>query len=85
LVRKPEGKGVLERSTYRWKYNIKIDLEVIGQKGVDLILLAQVQMVGLCEDDNEPLVPYTVQYFLTGGETVSFLRDLFLWFRSRCL
>jgi hypothetical protein len=35
LVRNPEGKALLERSTYRRKYNIKIDLKVIGQKGVD--------------------------------------------------
>jgi len=39
LVRKPEGKGLLERSTYGWKYNNKFDLKVIGKNGVDLFSL----------------------------------------------
>jgi len=55
LVRKPEGKGLLG-----WRYNIKIDIKVIGQKGVHLIHLAQGQIMDLCKDDNEPLIPYTV-------------------------
>jgi len=70
LVRKPEGKGLLG-----WRCIIKIDLKVIGLKGVHLIHLAQGQMVGLCKDDNEPLFPFTVQYFLTSGGTISFSEE----------
>jgi len=70
LVRKPEGKGLLG-----WRYNIKIYLKVIGQKVVHLVHLAQRQIVGLCKDDNEPLIPYTVEYCLTSGGTVSFSEE----------
>jgi hypothetical protein len=50
-----------------------MDLRVVGQEGVDWIHLAQGQVMGFCEHDNEPLVPYIMEYFLTKG-TVSFSR-----------
>ena len=40
-VEKPEGKRPPERSRYRWGYNIKMDLQVVGCGGLDWIDLAQ--------------------------------------------
>ena len=41
LVWKPEGKRQLGRSRSRWKNNIKMDLQEVGNGGVDWIELAQ--------------------------------------------
>jgi hypothetical protein len=41
LVGKPEGKRPLGRSRRRWEDNIKMDLQVVGCGGMDLIELAQ--------------------------------------------
>jgi len=41
LVGKPEGKRTLERSRYRWKNNINMDLQEVGCVGLDCIELAQ--------------------------------------------
>jgi hypothetical protein len=40
-VGKPEGKGSLGRPSRRWEYNVRIDVNEIGLKGVDWINLAQ--------------------------------------------
>jgi len=39
LVGKPEGKRPLGRPTYRWKNNIKMDLQKVGCGGMDWIEL----------------------------------------------
>ena len=41
LVRKPEGKGPLERPRLRWEDNIKMDLQEVGCEGKDWIKLDQ--------------------------------------------
>jgi hypothetical protein len=41
LVGRPEGRRPLERPRRRWEDNIKMDLEEIGFRDVDLIHLAQ--------------------------------------------
>jgi hypothetical protein len=41
LVGRPEGKRSLERSSRRWKDNIKMDLRDIGIDGANWIQLAQ--------------------------------------------
>jgi hypothetical protein len=41
LVRRPEGKRLLERPRRRWEDNIKMDLGEIGIDGANSILLAQ--------------------------------------------
>jgi hypothetical protein len=41
LVRKPEGKRLLERPRHTWKDGIRIDLKEIGWGDVGLIHLAQ--------------------------------------------
>jgi len=41
LVRKPEGKRPLGRPRLRWEDNIKMDLQEVGCRGMDLIELAQ--------------------------------------------
>ena len=41
LVGKPEATRPMGRPRRRWKYNIKIDLQEVGCKGMDLIGLAQ--------------------------------------------
>jgi len=41
LVGKPEGKRPLERPRRRWADNIKMDLQEVGCRGMDLIELAQ--------------------------------------------
>ena len=38
---KPEGKRPLGRPKYRWKYNIKVDLQEVGFGCMDWIELAQ--------------------------------------------
>ena len=38
---KPDGKRPMERPRRRWEYNIKIDIQEVGCKGMDLIDLAQ--------------------------------------------
>jgi len=40
-VGKPDGKRPMERPRRRWEYNIKIDIQEVGCKGMDLIDLAQ--------------------------------------------
>ena len=48
LVRKPEGKRILERPRRRWEYNIKACLEECGWKGVNWFDLAEdVDKLGL--------------------------------------
>jgi hypothetical protein len=41
LVRKPEGKRPLGEPRHRWEGNIKMDLQVVGCKGMEWIELAQ--------------------------------------------
>jgi hypothetical protein len=41
LVGKPEGKRPLRRPRHRWQDNIKMDLQEVGCKGMDLVDLAQ--------------------------------------------
>jgi len=41
LVGKPEGKRPLGRTGYRWKDNIKMDLQEVGCWGMDWIELAR--------------------------------------------
>jgi hypothetical protein len=41
LVRKPEGKRPLGRPRRRWEDNIKMDLQEMGCRDMDLIELAQ--------------------------------------------
>ena len=41
LVGKPEGKRPLGRPWRRWEYNIKMDLQEMGCRGMDWIELAQ--------------------------------------------
>jgi hypothetical protein len=41
LVRKPEGKRLLERPRYRWEGGMILDLREIGWGGVEWIHLAQ--------------------------------------------
>jgi hypothetical protein len=41
LVGKPEGKRPLGRPWFRWKDNIKMDLQEVGCGGTDWIELAQ--------------------------------------------
>jgi hypothetical protein len=41
LVGKPEGKRPLGRPRHRWEYNIKMDLQEVGCRGMDWIELAQ--------------------------------------------
>jgi len=41
LVRKPERRRPLRRTSCRWKYNIKIDYREIGWQFVDWIRLSQ--------------------------------------------
>jgi hypothetical protein len=41
LVGKPEGKRPLGRPRYRWKDDIKMDLQEVGCGGMDWIELAQ--------------------------------------------
>jgi hypothetical protein len=48
LVRKSEGKRLLERSKGSWKTNIKIDLIEIGLEILDLIPLSQ--DIDFCRD-----------------------------------
>jgi hypothetical protein len=43
LLKKPEGKKPLGRSRRGWKDNIKMDLQVMGCRGIDWIELAQVR------------------------------------------
>ena len=41
LVGKPEGKRPLGKSMHRWEDNIKMDLQEVGCRGMDCIILAQ--------------------------------------------
>jgi len=41
LVGKPEGKSQLARPRFRWEDNIKMDLQDVGCRSMDLIDLAQ--------------------------------------------
>jgi len=41
LVGKPEGKRPLGKSMHRWEDNIKMDLQEVGCRGMDCIVLAQ--------------------------------------------
>ena len=41
LVVKPEGKRLLGRPRHRWGDNIKVDLQEVGCKGMDLIDVSQ--------------------------------------------
>jgi hypothetical protein len=41
LVGKPEVKRSLGRPRYKWEYNIKMDLQVVGCGGVNWIEMAQ--------------------------------------------
>jgi hypothetical protein len=41
LVGKPEGKRPLGRPRHRWKDNIRMDLQVVGCRGMDGIGLSQ--------------------------------------------
>jgi hypothetical protein len=41
LVGNPEGKRPLGRLRCRWEYNIKIDLQEVGCRGMDWIVLGQ--------------------------------------------
>ena len=41
LVRKPEGKRPLGIRKRRWEDNIKLDLQEVGCRGMDWIVLAQ--------------------------------------------
>jgi hypothetical protein len=41
LVGKPEGQRPLERPSYRWEDNIRMDLQEVGCGDMDLIGLAQ--------------------------------------------
>jgi hypothetical protein len=41
LVGRPEGKTPLGRPRHRWEDNIKMDLQEVGQGGMDWIDLAQ--------------------------------------------
>ena len=41
LVGKPEGKGPLGRPRHRWEDNIKMDLQEVGQGGMDWIDVCQ--------------------------------------------
>jgi hypothetical protein len=41
LVGKPEGKRPLGRPRYRWKDHIKMDLQEVGCRCMDWIVLAQ--------------------------------------------
>jgi hypothetical protein len=43
LVGKPEGKRPMGRSTCRWEYDIKMDLQEVGCGGMDWIGVAQVR------------------------------------------
>jgi hypothetical protein len=40
LVGKPEGKRPLGRPRHRWEDNIKMDLQKVGMRGMDWIVLA---------------------------------------------
>jgi hypothetical protein len=40
LVGKPEGKRTMGRHRHRWEGNIKMDLQEVGCRGMDWILLA---------------------------------------------
>jgi hypothetical protein len=35
LVGRPDGNRPLERPSYRWEYNIKMDLQEVGWRGMD--------------------------------------------------
>ena len=41
LVGKPEGRRPLGRPRRRWEYNIKMDLQEVGCRGMEWIELAQ--------------------------------------------
>jgi len=41
LVGKPEGKRSLGRPKSRWEYNIKMDLQEVGCRGMDWMELAE--------------------------------------------
>ena len=41
LVGKPEGKVQLGRPRRKWEYNIKMDLQEVGYRGMDWIELAK--------------------------------------------
>ena len=57
LLRKPERKRLLERTTSRWEDNIKMDVKLTGNLGVSwcLVVLESDQVVGWCEPRNEPV------------------------------
>jgi len=56
LVGKPEAKRPLERSSRRWKDNIKMDLQELGcgGYGLDRDSSGQGQVAGTYECGNEP-------------------------------
>jgi hypothetical protein len=56
-VEKFEGNRSLGKLTRRYAYHIKLDLKVIGLRGVDWINVAQdwVHVAGSCEHGNELL------------------------------
>jgi hypothetical protein len=41
LVRRPEGRRPLERPRRRWEDNIKMDLQEVGWRGMDWIVMAE--------------------------------------------
>ena len=68
LVGKPEGKKPLGRHRHRWEDNIKMDLQEVGWRDMDLFDLAQKR------DRQLALVNVVTGNFLSSGEPISFLR-----------
>jgi len=61
LLRKPEGKRLLERPRSRWDVNIKMDLQEVGCGDMDWIELA---LAGTSDCGNEPSVSIKCGEFL---------------------